>query len=605
MTHPPSDRKGEPSGDASPEARAAASTRFEDFDLDPRIVEALGSLGFDEPTPIQAEALPPLLSGRDVIGRARTGSGKTAAFGLPLLERVADGGDGDVKALVLAPTRELALQVTDALRTFAKKLPVRLVTVYGGASYGPQLAALRQGVPVVVGTPGRVLDHLERGTLDLSALEMLVLDEADEMLRMGFLEDVETILARTPPDRQVALFSATMPERIRAIASGHLNDPLTVQVEGKALSTGHIAQRAVVVPQRFKAETLQRLLAAEPIEAAIVFARTRAGAAEIADLLARSGLAADALHGDLNQTARERVLTRFREGVLEVVVATDVAARGIDVDRISHVFNLDLPPDPETYVHRIGRTGRAGREGVAISLVTPAEVPRARYFQRALKVQIERMPVPSDAVIMSARSDELQQLLDAQLAEGVGPGAAELVEALQEEHDLGAIAAAALSLLAAGHGLDLEGKFDEDPPRWAQQRVPAERKGGKGAGRERGERGPREPRGPRPARGEADAVELFLPVGRKRGVRPADLVGALANDAGIDGRSIGRITILDSKSFVRVSEASAARILERGDVEVRGKRVPVKPAHRPAGPDAGPRPKKGRRRPPGAPRRDP
>ncbi|MEO0325680.1 MAG: DEAD/DEAH box helicase, partial [Myxococcota bacterium] len=492
MTHSPSHSEGEPggSGDApSP----TSSTGFDAFGLDPRLVEALGSLGFESPTPIQAEALPPLLEGRDVIGRARTGSGKTAAFGLPLLERVKDEGRREVRALVLAPTRELALQVTDAIRTFAKRLPVRVVTVYGGASYGPQLAALRQGVPVVVGTPGRVLDHLERGTLDLSRLEMIVLDEADEMLRMGFLEDVETILSKTPETRQVALFSATMPDRIQAIAAKHLRDPLTVQVEGKALSTGHITQRAVVVPQRFKAETLQRLLAAEPIEAAIVFSRTRAGAAEIADLLARDGLAADALHGDLNQAARERVLTRFRAGLLEVVVATDVAARGIDVERISHVINLDLPPDPETYVHRIGRTGRAGREGVAISMVTPAEVPRARYFQRALKVNIERMPVPSDAVIASSRSDEIQQLLDAQLAEGTGSGAGDVVRALEEEHDLRDIAAAALTLLAAEHGLDLEGDFDEHPPRWAEARIPQDR-AGRGP-RERGGRdGGREPR---------------------------------------------------------------------------------------------------------------
>ena len=283
------------------------------------------------------------------------------------------------------------------------------------------------------------------------------------------------------------------------------------------------------------------------------------------------------------------MLGRFREGVLEVVVATDVAARGIDVERISHVINLDLPPDPETYVHRIGRTGRAGREGVAISMVTPGEVPRARYFQRALKVTIERMPVPSDAVIASARGDEIQQLLDAQLAEGTGAGAADMVAALEEEHDLRAIAAAALTLLAADHGLDLEGDFDEHPPRWAQARVPPDRgdrrkdrDGRDGRDRRDRERG-REPRAPRAARGEADAVELFLPVGKRRGVRPADLVGALANDAGIDGRSIGRITILDAKSFVRVSEASAALILAQGDVEVRGKRVPVKPLVVPTG----------------------
>ncbi|HJL49182.1 MAG TPA: DEAD/DEAH box helicase, partial [Polyangiaceae bacterium LLY-WYZ-15_(1-7)] len=349
---------------------------FDAFGFDPRIVHALGAIGFDAPTPIQAEAMPPLLEGRDVIGRARTGSGKTAAFGLPLLQRVVATARPDsdgVRALVLTPTRELALQVTKALRSFAEGLPIEMVTVYGGAAYGPQLKALRRGVPIVVGTPGRVLDHVERGTLDLSALELLVLDEADEMLRMGFFEDVERVFERAPDSRQVALFSATMPPPIQAVAENRLPDPIEVQVEDSALSVDHIEQRGILVPERHKLDALERLLAAEPLTGAIVFCRTRAGCAETADALAKRGLSVDALHGDLNQAARERVLMRFRAGRLQVVVATDVAARGIDVDTVSHVITYDLPPAPEEYVHRIGRTGRAGRDGVAISLVTPRE----------------------------------------------------------------------------------------------------------------------------------------------------------------------------------------------------------------------------------------
>jgi len=389
---------------------------FEGLSIDPRLIDAVGALGFESPTPIQAEAIPPLVSGRDVIGRARTGSGKTAAFGLPVLERVKAGGKS-VKALLLCPTRELALQVTDALRSYAAQLPVRVVTLYGGASYGPQLKALSQGVSVVVGTPGRVLDHLERGTLDLTELELFVLDEADEMLRMGFIDDVEKLLAATPKGRQVALFSATMPPPIKRIAKMHLNEPLIVQVESEELTTAHIAQRGVLVPNRNKLEALQRVLSAEPRGATLVFARTRAGCAEAASYLAQRGLRVDALHGDLNQQARELVVTRLRANQLDVVVATDVAARGLDVEHLTHVVNLDLPNDPETYVHRIGRTGRAGRKGVAIAFVAPSERGRIRRFQDTLGVKIERMDVPSDADILAARRARLvASVVDAKIA---------------------------------------------------------------------------------------------------------------------------------------------------------------------------------------------
>jgi ATP-dependent RNA helicase DeaD len=524
---------------------------FEAFDLDPRLVEALADLGFETPTPIQARALPPLLEGKDVLGLARTGSGKTAAFGLPLIERVKDGAHDRVRALVLCPTRELALQVSDAFQTFAAKVPVRMVTVYGGAGYGPQLAALSKGVAVVVGTPGRVLDHVRRGTLDLSSLEMLVLDEADEMLRMGFFEDVEEVLKIAPPDRQMALFSATMPPRIRDVVASQLSSPVEVRVEGKArFSVDHIAQKAMVVPERFKLDALTRVLQAEPIEAAIVFVRTRAGCASTADALASRGLAVDALHGDLNQPARERVLTRFRAGGLRFVVATDVASRGIDVERISHVINYDMPTAVEDYVHRIGRTGRAGREGTAISLVAPDQIPRVRFFQKALQARIARVELPTDAAIDRAQREALRR----ELAEGTSTaGAAALVETLLgDEGDPRRLAEVAVGLLAGGRGLDLDREASDEPPDWARPR-------------ERGDR----------VRPE-DEVELFFPVGRRDRVRPGDLVGALANDAGVPGARIGRVTIRESKSFVRVEREAAERLLrEHGSLDVRGRSYPL------------------------------
>ncbi|MEZ4337700.1 MAG: DEAD/DEAH box helicase [Sandaracinaceae bacterium] len=545
---------------------------FAELALDPRLLEALAALGFEEPTPIQAEAIPALLEGRDVIGRARTGSGKTAAFGLPLLERVKEGG-GPVRALVLAPTRELALQVTDALRSFATKLPVRMVTVYGGAAYGPQLKALAAGVPVVVGTPGRVLDHLERGTLDLSALELLVLDEADEMLRMGFLEDVQKVLEASPPTRQIALFSASMPEPIARVAETHLRAPIEVQVEREALTVHHITQRALLVPERHKADALVRILAAEPITAALIFARTRAGCAAAADDLAARGVAVDALHGDLNQAARERVLSRFRSGRLRVVVATDVAARGIDVEHVSHVINYDLPSDAESYVHRIGRTGRAGREGVAISLVTPPEVRKIRALQRILDTQIERVEVPSDREVAEARRARLREAVREAASGELPEGALALFDALGDDVDPRRIAAAAIALLAEDRDtkLDDEG-LDDRPPSWARRAS-----------------------APTARDGAADEVELFLPIGRTRGVRPGDLVGALTAERGIPGSSIGRVTIVANASFVRVSADAAEKVLaDRRPLEVRGKPVPIQRSHKPAPsdgrPDRGPRP---------------
>ncbi len=557
---------------------------FEPFNLDDRLLKAVALLGFDAPTPIQAQAIPALLGGRDVIGRARTGSGKTAAFGLPLLERLKDGGK-QVRALVLAPTRELALQVTDALRSLVGALPVRVVTLYGGVPYGQQLRALGAGVSVVVGTPGRVLDHLERGTLDLSALELLVLDEADEMLRMGFIDDVERVLAATPAERQVALFSASMPEPIRQIAAKYLREPIEIQVEQQALSTHHITQRWLLVPDAHKPDALARVLAVEPHGATLIFSRTRAGAAEAAAALAARGLSVEALHGDLNQGARELVLTRLRSGRIDIVVATDVAARGLDVEVLSHVINLDLPTDLESYVHRIGRTGRAGRAGIATSLVSPREVGRMRYFERTLGARIEPLVVPSDAEIRGRKLARLREEIAGAFEREPAPELGEMADALSTQGGERAALLAALDVLVRARGLDLDGPADKRPPPWARPHKFPQKSGPK----QRFETGRHPPRGA-PAGHE---VELFLPVGSSRGVRPQDIVGAIAGDAGVPGKAIGRITVEDNKTFVRVpAEIGEDLLREHKTLQLRGRGVPLSRARPGTGsghPASGPR----------------
>lgn len=543
---------------------------FADLDLDPALHEAVAALGFETATPIQAAAIPLMLADRDVVGRARTGSGKTAAFGLPMLERVKDGQLENAprpRALVLAPTRELALQVTEALRSFARRLPIRIATIYGGAPYPPQISALRTAT-VIVGTPGRLLDHLDRGTMDLSGVERVVLDEADEMLRMGFVDDVQTLLAATPKGRTVALFSATMPPAIRRIADEHLTDPVEVQVEGQAMTVDHINQRWIRVPQRNKLEALIRLLHVVEADAVLVFVRTKLGCAEVADALAQRGLSVDALHGDLSQSARERVVKRLRSRRLNVVIATDVAARGLDVDHITHVVNLDLPIDVEVYVHRIGRTGRGGRPGTAISLVTPKEKRRVREFARRLDTEIEMYEVPTDAEIARAQRRALGRTLTDALAEDHAPAVAWLEEFMDDgEHDLATIAAAAVHLLAQRDGHPLTDSPEEAPPSWT--------------------RPPRHTREERQGRGAANEVHLFLPVGRRRNVRPADVVGALASEADIDGSQIGRVDIQDRKTFVGLPREVANTILGRlTHVQIRGNQVPITLA-RPGSPGRG------------------
>lgn len=561
------DEKKAASGQASDAPSEKPKVQFADLGLAESLQAAVAKMGFESCTPIQGAGIPPLLEGRSVIGRARTGSGKTAAFGLPLLQIALNSDPGPVQGLILAPTRELALQVHTALESYAVGSDLRILAIYGGAPYPPQLRALRRGVDVVVGTPGRVLDHMEKGTLKLDQLKMLVLDEADEMLRMGFIEDVETVFAAMPEGCQSALFSATMPPPIARIAKAHMTEPLVVQVESKEASSDHIRQVWMRVPQEHKLEALLRLLRSEDHQSVLVFARTRKGCAEVAAELARLGFASDELHGDLSQAARERVLERLRAKRLDIVVATDVAARGIDVAHITHVVNLDLPQDRMTYVHRIGRTGRAGREGTAVTFVTPRENRKLQILMKVLKVDIQQADVASDAQIARRQQQGLIDRMGEKIDE-VNPHAASFVERLKEEEGWSAedIASVALELLARKEGVNLSLPDEDMPPIWARGRKHTQR-----------QTKPQRMRQDGPSGGSDGAhVELFFPVGRFGGVQPGDFVAALTNQAGIPAGVIGRITVVDRKSFVAMPKEYAEQVIsQHRRLTLRGEERPV------------------------------
>lgn len=540
---------------------------FLDFDFHEQLRASVEACGYTAPTPIQAQAIPELMAGRDVIGRARTGSGKTAAFGLPILHRLLSKEKRAVSALILTPTRELALQVSNALKELAPaSCAADITTIYGGVSYTTQLRALRRGTPIVVGTPGRLLDLVNRGSLDLSAVDMFVLDEADEMLKMGFIDDVETLLSATPDSRQVALFSATMPTAIQRVADRHLNDPVVVQVEAHALTTSHIEQRWIQVRREYKPQALIRVLLGEKREATLVFARTREDTEAVADRLIASGIPAEALHGGLNQHARERILSRLRAGVLDVLVATDVAARGIDVDHITHVINFALPESDEQYVHRIGRTGRAGRNGVAISLVTSGERRRLFQLRNRIRARVDPGQVPSIKDIQQQRylqmRDQIQAVLDVEMDD------AQARLAVLQEGGLDAeqIAAAALHLLAKHIDVPIppDPRPRPAPAMPARQQASGPRQGHSGARKNRSDRSSKQP-DPR------NAVTIFLSIGRRQGTRPGDLVGALTNEGGITSAQIGQITIMERKSFVSMTEPAARKVLaDLKQVQIRG-----------------------------------
>ena len=531
------------------EAKSESQSGFDGFGFSKALLKTLADKGYSDPSPIQKAAFPELMLGRDLVGQAQTGTGKTAAFALPLLERL-ESGQKTPQVLVLAPTRELAMQVADSFKAYAAGHPhLKVLAVYGGTDFRSQISTLRRGVDVVVGTPGRVMDHMRQGTLDTSGLTSLVLDEADEMLRMGFIDDVEWILEQLPKERQVVLFSATMPPEIRRLSKRYLNDPAEVTIKTKDQDGKLIRQRAITVPMSHKLEALQRVLDACGGEGVIIFARTKVITLTVAETLEAAGHQVAVLNGDVPQNQRERTVERLRSGSVDVLVATDVAARGLDVERIGLVINYDMPFDSEAYVHRIGRTGRAGRTGEAVLFMTPRERRFIRNLERATGQPIEMMEVPGNTAINQGRLDRLRKRLS-EAANGVagnseeGALIQELMQRVATELQLTPeqIALAALNLAIGPNGLLRKG--DDD---WIQNTQRMDRDRG-----DRGDRGERrERRIDRPARApEEDMQRYRVAVGHRDRVKPGNLVGAIAGETGLQGRSIGRIQIFDNHSLV-------------------------------------------------------
>jgi ATP-dependent RNA helicase DeaD len=540
------------------------TAEFTSLNLREEIVQAITELGYSEPTAIQAGIIPLMLTGADVIGQAQTGTGKTAAFALPILNNFTH--QRNPQALILAPTRELALQVADSMIEYGKHLNVRVLAVYGGQPYGPQIGGLKRGVDVVVGTPGRLNDLLERKVLDLSGVKTVVLDEADEMLNMGFLEDVETILSTTPAERQTALFSATMPPRIRSLANRFMRDPQTVHIKKNTLTVSAIEQRYYLVHENEKTNALTRLFEIEPIHSALIFARTRAETATLANELVVRGIPAEAIHGDLDQHARERVLGRFRANQLKVLVATDVAARGLDIEDISHVFNYHLPDDAEVYIHRIGRTGRAGKTGIAITLLSPKEKRRLREVEALTKQPITKMDIPTPADIVRHRENQVIENMKIWLGRGRFKRELEMVQELIEAgHEPLNIAAAALKIARADEKQRPIADITEvkDERKRKDERV-FERSGRKESfGRRDGSGGGSKQRLKGAASHEAGMVRMKMNKGKMHGVRPSDIVGTIAFHANIPGYTIGKIRIEDKVTFVDIPEDAVEQVLKQ------------------------------------------
>ncbi|WP_332876120.1 DEAD/DEAH box helicase [Massilia sp. S19_KUP03_FR1] len=530
---------------------------FTDLNLSAPVMKALKDVGYEVPSPIQAAAIPLLLAGRDILGQAQTGTGKTAAFALPALSNI-DIKQQTPQVLVLAPTRELAIQVAEAFQTYAAHIPgFHVLPIYGGQSYGPQLSALRRGVHVIVGTPGRIIDHLDKGSLDLSKLKTLVLDEADEMLRMGFIDDVEQILQKVPATRQTALFSATMPSAIKRIAKTYLREPTEVTVAAKTGTADNITQRYWMVSGMQKLEALTRILEAEPFDGMIIFARTKLGTEELATRLQARGFAATAINGDMQQTQRERTIAQLKDGKIDILVATDVAARGLDVERISHVINYDVPSDPESYTHRIGRTGRAGRSGQAILFITPREQGLLKAIERATRQPVSPLTLPTIKAVNDVRIAKFKDQITEQIAAGGLEQFRSLIEEYEREQNVPAVEiAAALAKLGRGDIPLLLEKQDRaaKPAVWEERPAPT-----RSARPDSRSDAPRfEPRGgadsgfkqrERVARPSEDGMGTFrIEVGHAHGVKPGNIVGAIANEANIDSKFIGRIEIYDDYS---------------------------------------------------------
>jgi ATP-dependent RNA helicase DeaD len=651
---------------APAEQTPGESPAFSDLALGEAVLAALRDVGYESPSPIQAATIPRLLSGSDVVGQAQTGTGKTAAFALPILSRI-DIAEAVPQALVLVPTRELAIQVAEAFQRYAAHMKgFHVLPVYGGQSYTPQLQSLRRGVHVVVATPGRAMDHIKRGTLDLSSLRHVVLDEADEMLRMGFIDDVEWILERIPAQRQIALFSATMPTQVRRIAQQHLRDPAEVTIRSKTTTASRIRQRYWIVNGIHKLDALTRILEAESFDAMIVFARTKIATEELAERLSARGFAVEALNGDIAQAQRERTIARLKSGQIDIVVATDVAARGLDVERVSHVVNYDVPYDPESYVHRIGRTGRAGRSGEAILFIAPRERNMLRIIERATRQTIERMQLPTIEDVNERRVARFNEKLTAAIASNAGQQFLPLIERYEQDNNVCAIEiAAALASIAQGAtplllepqarqfeapveraratssreraprpdraardekyarraarvevdkqrpgGSALAAGFEPvhrpEPTRHSEATRPMNRKERRAlerAERERQGSSPRRdvetasnppvfPRAEEPPqrrrsrevedeqrerRHVGEDVETYrIEVGRVHGVKPANIVGAIANEAGLEGRHIGRVVIRDDHSFVDLPGGMPREIFrELQKVRVAGQQLQI------------------------------
>ena len=590
---PAPDTQTDAESSASAPASAAPSTPgFADLGLDAAVLKALKDVGYETPSAIQAATIPPLLAGRDVLGTAQTGTGKTAAFALPILSQL-DLSQKTPQALVLAPTRELALQVCEAFESYAGHLRgVHVLPVYGGQGYGQQLSALRRGVHVVVGTPGRIMDHLDKGTLDLTELRFLVLDEADEMLKMGFAEDVETILAETPDDKQVALFSATMPPQIRRLAGTYLKDPDEINVKAKTTTSANITQRYLVVSYPQKVDALTRILEVENFEGMIVFTRTKNETETLAEKLRARGYAAAAINGDVAQAQRERTVNQLKAGKLDILVATDVAASGLDVERISHVVNFDLPIDTESYVHRIGRTGRAGRTGDAISFVTPRERRMLTSIEKATRQPLTEMSLPSVEDVNATRLTRFDDAITAALEDADRIARfRDIITHYVTHHDVpeGDVAAA-LALVAQGDTpLLLDAEADEPPRRDRFDRDDRGRgdRGDRGSDRDsgRGDRGDRgSDRGDRGSdrgdrrRSSGPTATYRIEVGRRHKVEPRQIVGALANEGGLRREDFGAIQIRPDFSLVELPADLPRDTLKRLEgTRISGRLIEIKP----------------------------
>jgi ATP-dependent RNA helicase DeaD len=531
------------------------TTTFADLNLRPELLEALASLGYEEPTPIQREAIGPLLAGRDLLGQAATGTGKTAAFALPLLESLAADRGDEPSALVLVPTRELAVQVSQALHRYGRGMGARVTPIYGGQPITRQLGALKRGVDVVVATPGRALDHIARGSLVLDALRTIVLDEADEMLDMGFAEDLESIFDATPDTRQTVLFSATMPPRIEQMARRRLREPERITIDRAPASEGRplVRQSAYIVARAHKPAALGRVLDVESPTAALVFCRTRAEVDQLSETLNGRGYRAEALHGGMTQDQRDRVMARLRNEISDLIVATDVAARGLDIDQLTHVVNYDVPSDPDAYTHRIGRVGRAGREGVAITLAEPREHRMLKTIERVTrsKIAIEKLPTVAD--LRARRLEMTRAAIEELLVEGELDRFRVVLDALTDEHDVVEIALAAVKL---AH--EASGQPDDD-----EAEIPEVRE--------------QRPKTPNARAARRNMTRIFIGAGRTAGVRPKDLVGAIAGESGVSGQAIGAIEVSDRFAIVEVPDEHAQEIIGALRAStIKGKKVAVR-----------------------------